>query len=50
MTPTSTSFRLPEITTAQLAKLCKVLGTTQTQIIIMAVDRMAREELEKSKK
>lgn len=47
MTPKAVSFRLPEVTTEQVAKLCEALGATQTQIIIMAIDRMAREELKR---
>ena len=40
----STSFRLPEATIRQLRSLKTALGMTFTQLIITAIDRMAREE------
>ena len=43
MTP-PTSFRLPPSTMRQLRALAKRLGMTLTQVLIQAIDRMAREE------
>lgn len=45
MMASTTSFRLPDGTRDQLRALCKQLGMTQTQVLVLAVDRMAREEL-----
>ncbi len=41
----STSFRLPIRTREQLSQLAERLGATHTQTLILAVDRMHREEL-----
>jgi predicted DNA-binding protein len=40
-----TSFRLPDSTMEQLRKLADARGMTLTQLIIVAVDRMAAEKL-----
>jgi predicted DNA-binding protein len=40
----STGFRLPEKTTEQLAALAKKLGMTLTQVVVVAIDRMAQKE------
>ncbi len=40
----STSFRLPTNTREQIDALAQRLGATHTQAIILAVDRMHREE------
>lgn len=37
--------RIPELTNRQIAALIAKLGLTKTQIVIIAVDRMARDEL-----
>jgi hypothetical protein len=40
----ATSFRLPESTLAELAALADKLDMTQTQVLIIAIDRMAEKE------
>ena len=42
----ATSFRLPEATIQQIEDLSARRGTTHTQTVIVAIDRMAREETE----
>jgi len=37
------SFRLPAATAEQLRALADAMGATQTQVLIVAVDRMHRE-------
>ena len=41
------SFRLPEKSLSDLRRLAKALNMTLTQVIIVAIDRMAREEKRK---
>lgn len=38
------NVRLPEHTQRQLAELIQVLGMTQTQILVLAIDRLHEEE------
>lgn len=38
------SFRLPNITLVQLEELAEQLGTTQTEIVVLAIDRMVQAE------
>jgi predicted DNA-binding protein len=45
MMASTTSFRLPDRTREHLRALCRELGMTQTQVLVLAIDRMAREEL-----
>lgn len=40
----SKSFRLPEKTDELLTALATKLGMTYTQVLILAIDRMAKEE------
>jgi predicted DNA-binding protein len=40
----ATSFRLPESSIEQLAKLAAQLGMTATQVIVVALDRMFQQE------
>ncbi|NLE43714.1 MAG: hypothetical protein GX620_03235 [Chloroflexi bacterium] len=37
------NVRIPTITQDQVEDLCTRLGLTRTQLVIMAIDRMARE-------
>jgi hypothetical protein len=37
------NFRLPDMTTNQIEFLSQAYGLTETQLIILAVDRFARE-------
>jgi len=52
MTPETrqTSFRLPASTKRQLHELAELRSMTLTQTIIVAIDRMYREEVAKAKK
>jgi len=42
------NYRLPTLTLEQIAKLRDRTGMTETQVIIAAIDRMARELLSES--
>ncbi|MCB1902302.1 MAG: hypothetical protein KDH16_23645 [Rhodocyclaceae bacterium] len=37
---------LPKITAKQIEELCKKLGMTKTQLVIMAIDRLYQKEEE----
>ena len=39
----ATSYRLPEATLAQIQRLALERGMTATQVLVVAIDRMARE-------
>lgn len=41
------NYRLPSLTIAQLKALVERTGMTETQLIIMALDRLHREEMSK---
>ena len=41
------SYRLPESTVKLIAKLAQALGMTYTQVLILAVDRLATQELKR---
>ena len=43
----ATSFRLPESTLNDLEALAKKLDMTLTQVLIVAIDRMAAKELKR---
>lgn len=42
------NYRLPTLTLEQIARLRSRTGMTETQVIIAAIDRMARELLSES--
>lgn len=42
-----TSIRLPKSVKEQLEALCIHLGMTKTQVLIVAVERLAKQELKK---
>jgi len=37
------NVKLPSITHGQINALCEKLGTTKTQLVIMAIDRLGRD-------
>ena len=39
----ATSYRLPEATLEQIRRLAAERGMTATQVLVVAIDRMARE-------
>jgi hypothetical protein len=49
MATRTTSFRLPEHTKRQMEDLAQKLGMTQTQTLIVALDRLHQQELKGGK-
>lgn len=50
MTTQQKNYRLPSHTIKQLEALIEKMGATETQIIILAVDRLAQQEIKPAKK
>jgi predicted DNA-binding protein len=50
MSTTQYNVRLPEETTTQIQELIEATGMTQTQLMIVAIDRMFQKEREFSMK
>lgn len=46
MTTKQTGIRLPELTQRQLTTLCEWSGMNQSSVMVTAIDRMYREEIE----